>query len=73
MLRPWVYIHIWENMTLKSCNIILTLIEHCLLLDNGMSLCENAKWHLWVAMTAAWHAGEIWLTLVYEWKLTYYE
>ena len=37
------------------------------------SMCENAKWHLWAAMTATWHAGEMQLTLIYNLQLTYYE
>ena len=46
----WVYTCL-GNMTLEN-NMILTLSEHQLLLDNSMSMCGNAKWHLWVAMVA---------------------
>ena len=39
LLRLGLYTHL-EYVTHIRCNIILTLIEHCLLLDIGMSMCE---------------------------------
>ena len=34
-----LYTHL-GNVTLEKCNMILTLSEHCLLLDNVMNMCE---------------------------------
>ena len=30
------------------------------------SMCENAKWHLWVAMTATWH---LWVAMITYWHV----
>ena len=46
--------------------IDLALIEYCLLSYNSKSMCENAKWHLWAAMTATWH---IWVAMITYWHV----